>query len=63
MITPHVLFSKPHIFVARWRKPLIFQTLTIGYNITHSLKYQKSITSGCNDIEIVYMLQPNIYSR
>ena len=34
------------------RKPLIFQTFTIGRNRNHSLKYQRSTTSGSNDIGI-----------
>ena len=33
-------------------KPFIFQALTILPNITHNLRYQRSMTSGCNDIEI-----------
>ena len=33
-------------------KPWIFQTLTIGPDITHSLKYQRSTTLGCSDMGI-----------
>ena len=43
---------KTYIFAALWSKPLIFQTYIIWSNIIHSLKYLRSSTLGCNDIEI-----------
>ena len=45
-------FSNPYIFEILRRKPLIFQALNLGPNIIHSLKYQRSTTSGCNAIGI-----------
>ena len=45
-----IQFSNPSIFATWWRKPLTFQTCTISPNLTQSLKYQRYMTSGCNDI-------------
>ena len=42
------MITNPYFFATWWRKPSIFQTLTIWPNITHSLKYQWSTTSSCN---------------
>ena len=43
-------FSNLYIFQLAWRKPFIFQTLTIWPNLTQSLKYQKSTIFSCSDI-------------
>ena len=43
-------FSYLYIFQLAWRKPFIFQTLTIWPNLTQSLKYQKSTIFSCSDI-------------
>ena len=43
-------FSNTYIFTTKWCKPLIFQTYTVWYNRSHSLKYLRSISLGCWDI-------------
>ena len=45
-------FSNPYIFSTGWRKPLIFQTYMIWSNRNRSLKYLRSMSLGCKDIEI-----------
>ena len=45
-------FCNPYIFATWWWKPLIFQTYIIWSNSIRSLKYLRSPTLGCNDIEI-----------
>ena len=45
-------FCNPYIFATWLYKPLIFQTHIIWSNSIHSLKFQRSTTLGCSDIEI-----------
>ena len=46
-------FSNPYFFETLWCKPLIFQTQAFWSVRIHSLKYQRSTTSGCTDIGII----------
>ena len=45
-------FSNSYIFTTWWCKPLIFQTWIIWSNRIQSLKYLRSKTLSCKDIEI-----------
>ena len=45
-------FSYPHISATELCKPLKFQTYIIWSNRNHSLKYQRSTTFDCKDIEV-----------
>ena len=44
-------FSNPYIFAILKCISLIFQTQIISSNIIHSLKYLRSVSLGCKDIE------------
>ena len=48
------LFSNSYIFATGLCKPSLAQIKCIWPNTTNSWKYQRSKTSGCNDLEYVW---------